>query len=370
MREVGWDEFSGWVWAQRELPFAVDAVHLEQSCFLAGDREGGLACWDLEGSLRWNADAGQRVEDFASGRDGEREMMYVTAGLHVIGISSNDGDIIWRQELEGSSEAVLFDSEDDRVVVTSSVYDIEHHAFTEAACWFFSPSGESLGVERFDERAWHLALRGDGVLLGLGRPRGGLLIGDAGDLEYSDLGDSPVTCGHTRGGTSLLGHADGSFTVHGPRGAETRSSGCSIITAVLLAEEGVALVGDQHGMLAAFREDDMLWSVDLDDEVAVLAATSYEGTACIWACTRRAEGSGLFLIAQEDGERLLGSKSSARIRCMSSHGTHILFGLDDGMVLLHEMEMLARRLSLTTDGEQKVDARREEMLGRLRGLRD
>ena len=54
-------------WFQRNLDAGVGALHLDDHRLIAGDWDGGIHCWDLEGELLWDAKTSNRVSGFAIG---------------------------------------------------------------------------------------------------------------------------------------------------------------------------------------------------------------------------------------------------------------------------------------------------------------
>ena len=84
--------------------------------------------------------------------------------------------------------------------------------------------------------------------------------------------------------------------------------------------------------------------------------------------TRTDNGSKLFLLNSENGGLIFNSNSKNSIRTTSSHENMLLLGMDNGKILILEMDLLLRRLNQKNDDEE-IDEGRKKMLERLRKLR-
>ena len=178
----------------RDLGQPVSAIDLEEDSVIAGGWDGALRKWNGDGDLIWKAQCSDRIESILR----IEEMVVVTSGLQISCLRA--GKILWSAALEGSADLLAFHN--GEIIATSSVYDIEHGDFMESAIWRFSLEGDLLNVERMDERPWFLDSN-DKLLLGLGRPKCGILV----DGEHQNLPtDSPVTCGLYGRENVLFGH--------------------------------------------------------------------------------------------------------------------------------------------------------------------
>ena len=88
----------------------------------------------------------------------------------------------------------------------------------------------------------------------------------------------------------------------------------------------------------------------------------------VFASTRTDNGSKLFLLDSNDGNEILTSETDSSNRISSSKENMLLLGMDNGKILIFEMDLLLRRLNQQKDSEE-VDDSRKKMLERLRGLR-
>ena len=142
--------------------------------------------------------------------------MFVTASSSLYAIDDSDGSIFWKRELEGASDYVL--SVEGSIWATSSVYEIEVGDYTESSIWRFNRSGELVKRWVIPERCWFIGPSFGKIILGLGRPRCGILSIDGDDLVHFEIGDgNPIVCGDYTtqdGGSaiSILGHSSGAVS--------------------------------------------------------------------------------------------------------------------------------------------------------------
>ena len=197
---------------ERALGSACTVLRIDGSDLLAGSQEGTLACWSVDsGSECWRIEMAGPISDLAVS-DGR---VYAAASSDLHALNASNGDVIWSRPLEGASDYVQVG--DGIVWAASSVYEIEISDYIEAAVGMFDSEGSLKERWTFPERAWHFGLHDDGgVLLGLGRPRCGLLRirSDEGASHHSLVRSSPVTVGACGSeGRFLFGHSDGSVSV-------------------------------------------------------------------------------------------------------------------------------------------------------------
>ena len=197
---------------ERGLGSACTVLRIDGDDLLAGSQEGVLACWSVDsGNERWRIEMKGPISDIAMTDD----RVYAAASSDLIALDTNTGDIIWSRPLEGASYFVRV--EGGVIWAASSVYEIEISDYTESTVWMFDNEGSLQEQWPFSERAWYFGLHEDGgVLLGLGRPRCGLLRIQSGENAlHRLLGESsPVTtgaCGFE--GRFLIGHSDGRVCV-------------------------------------------------------------------------------------------------------------------------------------------------------------
>ena len=101
----------------------------------------------------------------------------------------------------------------------SSVYEIEVGDYTESSIWRFNRSGELGKRWVIPERSWFIGLHRGKVILGLGRPRCGILSIDGDDTEHFEIGDGdPIVCGDYKKqdcerAVAILGHSSGAVSL-------------------------------------------------------------------------------------------------------------------------------------------------------------
>ncbi len=332
-------------WMVRDLGQPVSSVDLEDDSVIAGGWNGLLKKWNGDGDLMWSVQCSDRIEAIL--RIGDR--VIVTSGLHIHCIKS--GEIEWTNPLEGSADMLACHG--NEIIATSSVYDIEHCDFMESAVWKFSLEGIMISVERMDERPWFIDAS-DKLVLGLGRPRCGLLV----DGEHKELGiESPVTCGTVSLDGIFLGHADGTISsLSGEILDKTESSVDSIVPI-----DGGLIAALECGKLVSrsFKNGEN-WSV-----AGLQIATHTIGFDNLHWCSRWDSLSGLVEIRDNLGKLIVSAKMS-RPRVSDSSGNRISIGFDDGQVIVWERELFQRRLNSKSIGQS---ARNSTLAAKLRSLR-
>ena len=363
MTKVEFEDLSEWAWAIRELPSSIEAIYIDEDLILAGDKEGNIVCWDSDGELIWKQNVGNRVENFVLTKSSENANLFLVSGLEIYGLNSLTGNIVWKAELEGISDWVTVDEKYQQVIVTSSVFDIEYHDFIEGACWRFSFDGQLLDSYKMDEKAWHLYSDDENVILGLGRPRNGILTVKKDKYEHLELEDSPICCGYK----NILGHSNGVISIFNNRKIKSQKISDSAISAINIQNNSF-LISDQAKKLFYQFKGDILWEYQAPEILSLLNGVKSKQLNLTFTSTRTDNGSKLFLLNSENGSLIFNSNSKNSIRTTSSHENMLLIGMDNGKILILEMELLLRRLNQKNDDEE-IDEDRKKMLDRLRKLR-
>jgi outer membrane protein assembly factor BamB len=363
MTKIEFEELSEWAWAIRELPSSVEAVFIDEDVILAGDKDGAVFCWNHEGEVLWKQDVGNRVENFVFTKKSNSANLFLVAGLEVIGLNYSSGEIIWRAELEGISDWVVIDEENDQIVVTSSVFDLEYYDFIEGCCWRFNFEGKLLDSHKMDEKAWHLYSNKDGAMLGLGRPKNGILLVNNDTYEHLEIVDSPICCGYK----NIFGHANGSISIL-EEGEITTQKICDSAISSITIQNNDFLISNQDGKLYCNKENKATWEYESNESLSLINGIESSEIDMVFASTRTDNGSKLFLLDLNDGNEILTSETDSSIRISSSKENMLLLGMDNGKILIFEMDLLLRRLNQQKDSEE-VDDSRKKMLERLRGLR-
>ena len=363
MAKIEFEDLSEWAWAIRELPSSIEALYTDQNLILAGDKEGNIACWSSDGELIWKQSVGSRVENFVLTKSSENANLFLVSGLEICGLNSLTGDIVWKAELEGISDWVTVDEKYQQVIVTSSVFDIEYHDFIEGSCWRFSFDGELLDSYKMDEKAWHLYSDEENVILGLGRPRNGILRVKKDKYEHLELEDSPICCGYK----NILGHSNGVISIFSKGKVKSQKISDSAISAINVQDNSI-LISDQSKKLFYRDKGDTLWEYQAPEILSLLNGVKSTELNLIFTSTRTDNGSKLFLLNSENGNLIFNSDSENSIRTTSSNENMLLLGMDTGKILILEMDLLLRRLNQKND-RGEIDEGRKKMLEKLRKLR-
>ena len=344
----------------RDLEDRVSCIHLGDNLLIAGDWSGGLKAWNRDGDLLWSYSGPDRVSSLVSHKMG----YLATMGLDLVALDS-DGCEMWRHRLEGSADEAMVDG-DGIIHATSSVFDIEHGDFMESAHWCFSMDGELQRVERFDERPWFMGREGDVVILGLGRPRCGMLSSTDDGMEWSTLADDdPVSCG-IQGRTGVLfGHARGSIS-------KVKQGG---VQHVLTHDSGISNIICTPGGFAILDEEKKIYSFDPDGESlgfyqstsateVIDSFTPSTGDGAIWSCNER-----VLVALSTECIPLLRLNMASTITSIAAHRDMICVGLENGQVQTFQREMLVRRMEAEQEQNTSKDSR-QSLRDRLRRLRD
>ena len=334
-------------WMIRDLGQPVSALHIgEDASLIAGGWDGVLKKWDAEGTLLWDAQCEDRIESILVIGD----LVVVTAGLHITCV--RDGEIQWSHALEGSADMIT--SFNGQIIATSSVYDIEHGDFMESGVWNFALDGELIEVNRMDEKPWFIH-SGSDLVIGLGRPKCGVLIGD----KYQDLAtESPVTCGVSGREKILFGHADGTISsIDGTEVSKEESS----IESLLCTEKGFVSALETGLLVARSSDSNELWTGPGSQ-----ITTQTVGFNNLHWCGRWQITTGLVEVRDSNG-KVLTSASTSRPRVSNSSERRVGIGFDDGQVLVWEKELFERR---SNEKPTATDGRKSALAAKLRSLRE
>ncbi len=336
----------GAAWMIRDHGESVSALHLsDDGALLVGGWDGLLKSWAPDGDLIWAVDCGDRISSIAIDND----RILLTAGLKITCVEQ--GSIIWSHALEGSADQVII--HEQKVVATSSVYDIEHGDFMESAIWKFTIEGELLSVERMDEKPWFIASF-DGLRAGLGRPRCGMLV-DQKPMNLSS--ESPVTCGVNNSETLLFGHADG--TVSKSDGSHFSKVDHAIIS--LSIDQNIVSIADDEGGLEVITSDgERLWQRhggELTSQAIGFSQTNW--------CGRKGEQADLLEVCSAKGE-LLASAEVSQVMVIAQRGDRVAAGFEDGSLAIWQKSLFDRRKEVDVSA---TDSHRSDLAAKLRSLR-
>lgn len=363
MKKIDFNELSEWAWAIRELPSSIESLFIDKDLILAGDKDGNILCWNHEGERIWNQYLGNRVENFKLIKKNIDSNLFLVAGLELVAINSESGKINWRYELEGISDYVEIDEFNERVIATSSVFDIEYYDFLEGSYWIFSLGGELLDSQKMDEKAWHLHSNKNGIFLGLGRPSNKILRINAENNVSLNTINSPICCGYKH----IFGHANGSISILVNDEIITEKISESAINAIQIKNNSI-LISNEDGELFCKEKDKLKWKFEANEALVLLNCFTSKNMDFVFASTRTDNGSNLYVLNLVNGELIFSSFSDNSIRTVTNYKNMLIMGLNNGKMIILESELLLRRMY--QENNQNInDNERMKMLEKLRKLR-
>ncbi len=370
-------------WFERSMNTSVSALHLTDTHLYAGDWNGLIYCWNLDGDEIWNAETNDRVAGFSLGGN----FLYAVSGRDLVCIEALSGEIHWVAELEGSSDLVDCTPDGKTVIATSSVFDIEVNDFMESKCWRYDSEGRSLRTDTLDERPWFIQMRSDGIAhLALGRPRCGMVRVDVEGLHWYPLPtNSPATCGLEGEQRVVIGHVDGTLTCidsgivleEGPfpnqPGSITKLD-CTpngLIVAVSIEPGPIgAGFGGAEGLARAYNPDGyMRWQIETpkgNNIEHVIDGPDLNENPSVWVASWDGVNSEITVHAELDGSEEARFKPESRVNVCVREQDYIAIGFDDGQVILIQSDLLVRRLN---EDEKSSPSNSADMAARLRALR-
>ena len=362
-------QIEDFVWMVRDFRERPSALHISAQHLFVGGWDGCLTCWDIEGAKKWTITLPDRVQEIEYSDD----HVYVASGLFVVCITADAGDILWEVETEGSADALVIDSKNDTVLATSSVYDIEYGDFMESACWRIScDTGKILQCVKFDERPWALSLEDGNAILGLGRPRGGVLeIGD--DKMWHDLNvDSPVTCGNRKGEVRLYGHANGSVTKWDGKNSELLITRDKAIDFIRVSSAGTLLALESGTVELFASKGDIKWAQHFGNPIQeIQAGFQINNSETIWIQHRKTVGGCTIICDIKSGEIITSFELKSSPTALVCFEDYSALSLEDGTIYFFERGVFQNRIENgQNESSQGGESHRSQMLSKLRKLRD
>ena len=346
-------------WMVRDLEQAAsDVLLLEDDSVIAGGWDGAIKYWSAEGDTIWAIETPNRISCLTI----ESDKLYATSGLHLLKIDLKTGNIDWQIGLEGSADAVVVTK--NRVIASSSVYDIEHNDFLESAIWSVSFEGEVIETHRMDERPWTLQLSELNVVAGLGRPKSGWikLDGGGGIIEQKEGWKTPTICS-SKTKPILFGRADGSVVTMD----ETVLHEMKEAIATISNREKSLLVADDSGQVDLVVSDQIVWSKTGDAVVGLEHGFIHGGDTTTWIARWNGAVGSVSVRNSSTGDEVA-SMSGERVHAISVNEKRVGIATEGGQIMIWEQALFDRRSNQETSADQG-DEHRNSMLAKLRALR-
>ena len=377
-------ELSDLAWFQRNLDAGVSVLHLDDDRLIAGDWDGGIHCWDLEGENLWVAKTSNRVSSMALGGDN----LFAVCGRDIVCIDTSSGEIRWNVELEGSSDLVACTPDGSTILATSSIFDLEMNDFLESTFWRFNAEGDLLRQDSLDERPWSIEMRSDGVaFLPLGRPRCGMIRAAEDGLHHTPLPtDSPATCGFTGESHMVVGHADGTLTAvddgmvmdddtytnqPGPIESISATQPGFLVASSIEPGAAGAGFGGAEGIARAYNQKGgLLWQIETPlgrniDHVTY--GPIIDGITSAWISSWDDRISQTEVRSIPGGDIILQIEMKSRVNSIVGNSEYLAIGFADGDLYLLQGALLTRRLA--SESESESNEHRSTMAEKLRRLR-
>ena len=350
----------GACWMRRSLEEPVSALLFDSyNNLIAGGWNGCLSKWSADGDEIWGARLPDRVSSIAV----TEKYVFATSGLHLVAVDNETGSVIWQHALEGSADQVIIHNE--RIITTSSVYDIEHNDFIDSAIWCYDDAGKKHWETHLDERPWVILGTKDKLFVGLGRPKmGAAVVNDDGSLEYLTLeSDSPVTAGTESSSGVVFGHSNGDLT---KPSEPVRSGNGQSISAICSSKEGALVVCDASQVTKLNSSNQIEWAIDVIGLSAVAKGFPIEGNQSVWLGIQDGINGILHVISQADGA-IISTMHCGKINCITGNANRVALGDEKGDIFVWEDAMLNRRFG--DDANVEDDGHRQSMRDKLKALR-
>lgn len=338
----------------RDLGSECTNLNLNDNYLIAGSKLGKLKQWDLEtGQTKWSLDVEGPISDSEIG-----DKIYVTASAELHSINIETGFVEWSKDIEGSSDLVEVDN--DSIFVTSSLYEIDIQDYTETTLLEFNKDGKLLKKINFEEKPWFMKRQENKTILGIGRPRCGLLTVDEQYTisHYKAEEDSPVNMGFKTDTGYILGHSNGGITkVDGEKREHIKCGNQSI--SAIFSNNGSWKVGDSSGKLFSSNG----WIVEFDNKISCIIETEN----FIWVAVTSLETK-LYLLDKENGSIKHQFLHNKKIQIMKLSGYNLALSDEEGTVMFIDLGTLHKRFQYDEKIDQDI-GRRNLLKKRLRALR-
>ena len=339
----------------RDLGSECTTLNMGDNFLLAGSKIGRITLWDTDtGQEKWTTDVEGPISDL-----GVDQRIYLTASAELHAIDKENGTIEWSVDIGGSSDMIEINEE--KIFVTSSLYEIEVQDYTETTFLIFDKSGTLITTINFEEKPWFMGKQNHKIILGIGRPRCGILTVDGEyDISHSRTdGDSPVNMGIKTNNGFLLGHSNGSITEIIDCGRKSIQCGNDSITAMNSAGFSWQ-VGDKNGNI--FSSDG--WRKKLGNRINSIVEAKHH----IWVSVT-SEKNTVYLLDKKDGDIKHQFSHNNKIQLMELVDDNLAISDEEGKIMFFDMKTLDKRIKTVVEVSKDLE-RRNLLKKRLRALRE
>lgn len=339
----------------RDLGSECTTLNMGDNFLLAGSKIGRITLWDTDtGQEKWTTDVEGPISDL-----GVDQRIYLTASAELHAIDKENGTIEWSVDIGGSSDMIEINEE--KIFVTSSLYEIEVQDYTETTFLIFDKSGTLITTINFEEKPWFMGKQNHKIILGIGRPRCGILTVDGEyDISHSRTdGDSPVNMGIKTNNGFLLGHSNGSITEIIDGGRKSIQCGNDSITAMNSAGFSWQ-VGDKNGNI--FSSDG--WRKKLGNRINSIVEAKHH----IWVSVT-SEKNTVYLLDKKDGDIKHQFSHNNKIQLMELTDDNLAISDEEGKIMFFDMKTLDKRIKTVVEVSKDLE-RRNLLKKRLRALRE
>ena len=339
----------------RDLGSECTTLNMGDNFLLAGSKIGRITLWDTNtGQEKWTTEVEGPISDL-----GIDERIYLTASAELHAIDKENGAIEWSVDIGGSSDMIGINGE--KIFVTSSLYEIEVQDYTETTFFIFDKGGKLITNINFEEKPWFMGKQNHKIILGIGRPRCGILTVDGEyNISHSKTdGDSPVNMGIKTNKGFLLGHSNGSITEIIDSDRKSIQCGNDSITA--MSSAGFSWqVGDKNGNI--FSSDG--WRKKLGNRINSIVEAKHH----IWVSVT-SEKNTVYLLDKKDGGIKHQFSHNNKIQLMELEDDNLAISDEEGKIMFFDMKTLDKRIKTVVE-VSKDSERRNLLKKRLRALRE
>lgn len=339
----------------RDLGSECTTLNMGDNFLLAGSKIGRITLWDTDtGQEKWTTDVEGPISDLVVD-----QRIYLTASAELYAIDKQNGAIEWSVDIGGSSDMIEINGE--KIFVTSSLYEIEVQDYTETTFLIFDKSGKLITSINFEEKPWFMGKQDRKIILGIGRPRCGILTVDGEyDISHSRTdGDSPVNMGIKTNNGFLLGHSNGSITEIIDGGRKSIQCGNDSITAMNSAGFSWQ-VGDKNGNI--FSSDG--WRKKLGNRINAIVEAKHH----IWVSVISGKNT-VYLLEKKNGDIKHQFSHNNKIQLMELTDDNLAISDEEGKIMFFDMKTLDKRIKTVVEVSKDLE-RRNLLKKRLRALRE